>query len=131
MHQVAHRAQAGLFFEKGAKMGHRNSGPPGDLVHRHPVEADLGCRNTVFHARAQSGAELVPALQQSGVRRVRLELVREDAAAVIDLVAAYRALLAGTASAKATLKRLKTAGGYGVVKGSLRVLDDKSAGARA
>jgi putative protease len=97
----------------------------------HPVEADVGCRNTVFHARAQSGAELVPALQKSGVGRFRLELVREDAVAVVDLVAAYRALLAGTASAKATLKRLKTAGGYGVVKGSLRVLDDKSAEARA
>jgi putative protease len=93
----------------------------------HPVEADVGCRNTVFHARPQSAAELVGAARAAGVRRFRIELVREDAAATADLVAAYRALIAGEATAKATLKRVKVAGGYGVVKGSLRVLDQPGA----
>jgi putative protease len=93
----------------------------------HPVEADVGCRNTVCHARPQSAAELVTAARAAGVQRFRIELVREDAAATADLVAAYRALIAGEATAKATLKRVKVAGGYGVVKGSLRVLDQPGA----
>jgi putative protease len=93
----------------------------------HPVEADVGCRNTVFHERAQSAASLVGAAKRSGVGRYRIELVREAPEAVTELVSAYRALLSGEASAKATLKRLKTAAGYGVVKGSLRVLDQDAA----
>ena len=64
----------------------------------HPVEADVGCRNTVFHAAAQSAASVVPALQKSGVRRFRIELVREGAADVARIVAAYRGLLGGTSS---------------------------------
>ena len=43
----------------------------------HPVEADVGCRNTVFHGAAQSAAGLVPALAAAGVRRFRIELVRQ------------------------------------------------------
>jgi putative protease len=92
----------------------------------HPVEADIGCRNTVFHALPQSAASLVGVAQRAGVRRFRLELVREDAAAVRDVVGAYRALLAGTSTAKDVMRSLRTAGGYGVagvVKGSLRVLE--------
>ena len=91
-----------------------------------PIEADVGCRNTVFHERAQSAASLVAGAKRAGVTRYRIELVREDAAAVVDLVGAYKALLDGAASAKATLKRLKTSGGYGVVKGSLRVLEQEA-----
>ncbi|MDP2343896.1 MAG: U32 family peptidase [Deltaproteobacteria bacterium] len=92
----------------------------------HPVEADIGCRNTVFHALPQSAASLVPAAQRAGVARFRLELVREDANAVKDVVGAYRSLLAGTSSSKDVMRSLRTGGGYGVsgvVKGSLRVLE--------
>jgi putative protease len=87
----------------------------------HPVEADVGCRNTVFHARPQSAAQLVPGLQRSGVRRFRIELVREDAEATGRLVETYRALLQGEAPAE-VWRRLRVEGGYGVVRGSLRVL---------
>ena len=88
----------------------------------HPVEADVGCRNTVFHAAAQSAASVVAGLQKSGVRRFRIELVREDAADVGRIVAVYRGLLAGTTAASEVRRALKTEGGYGVVTGSLRVL---------
>jgi U32 family peptidase len=88
----------------------------------HPVEADVGCRNTVFHASPQSAADLVPALVKSGVRRFRVELVRESAADVTRVVASYQSLLAGRASAAEVWRTLKTEGGYGVVRGSLRVL---------
>ena len=65
----------------------------------HPVEADVGCRNTVFHAAAQSAAGVVPGLQKKGVRRFRIELVRETAEDVLRIVGAYRTLLLGTTTA--------------------------------
>jgi putative protease len=93
----------------------------------HPVEADVGCRNTVFHGAAQSAATLVPALAAGGVRRFRIELVRQSASDVGRLVGAYRALMAGSRTAVDVWRDLKAFGagagdGYGVVRGSLRVV---------
>ena len=88
----------------------------------HPVEADVGCRNTVFHAAPQSAATLVPKLLERGVRRWRVELVRETAAETARVVDRYRALLAGRATADVVWRELRAAGGYGVVRGSLRVV---------
>ncbi len=93
----------------------------------HPVEADVGCRNTVFHGAAQSAASLLPALAAQGVRRFRIELVREPVDEVRLLVAGYRALAVGQRSPADVWRELKersasATGGYGVVRGSLRVL---------
>ncbi len=91
----------------------------------HPVEADVGCRNTVFHATAQSAAHVVLGVRDRGVRRFRIELVRESAQDVGRIVNAYRQLIGGQSSPAETwreLKTLRTEAGYGVVKGSLRVL---------
>ena len=90
----------------------------------HPVEADVGCRNTVFHASPQSAAELVPALQRAGVKRFRLELVRESAEETERVVRSYRDLLEGRTSGKEVFRNLRASGGYGVVRGSLRVLNE-------
>src|SRR6185437_14471856 len=84
----------------------------------HPVEADVGCRNTVFHASPQSAAGLVPALLTRGVRRFRIELVRESPADTARVVETYRALLEGRAAANEVWRALRTESGYGVVKGS-------------
>ena len=88
----------------------------------HPVEADVGCRNTVFHAVPQSAAGLVTGLRERGVRRFRIELVRESADEVRRVVGVYRDLIAGRAAANEVWRTLRTESGYGVVKGSLRVL---------
>ena len=88
----------------------------------HPVEADVGCRNTVFHAASQSAAGVVGALRQSGVRRFRIELVRETPDDVTRLVATYTDLLAGRTSPADVWRTLRTESGYGVVRGSLRVV---------
>jgi putative protease len=88
----------------------------------HPVIADVGCRNTVFHAAAQSGAQLVASTRKAGVRRYRIELLREGAAEVTRIVETHRALLAGTIAPSDLFRTLRTEGGYGVVRGSLRVL---------
>jgi U32 family peptidase len=88
----------------------------------HPLEADVGCRNTVFHAAAQSASHLVSKLAKSGVRRFRIELVRESAEGAARIVGAYRRLLAGEIGPAEVTRGLHTEGGYGVVRGSLRVL---------
>jgi putative protease len=93
----------------------------------HPVEADVGCRNTVFHGSAQSAATLVPALASAGVRRFRIELVRQSAADTTRLVGLYRSLLRGARSPADIWRDLRSGGasasdGYGVVRGSLRVI---------
>jgi len=88
----------------------------------HPVEADVGCRNTVFHAHAQSAATQVPRAMAAGVRRFRIELVREAEADVRRIVQSYRRLLAGETAPQEVLRTLRADGHYGVVRGSLRVM---------
>lgn len=88
----------------------------------HPVIADVGCRNTVFHERSQSAADLVPTLVASGVGRFRLELVRETENDIERMVRGYRALLEGATTPTALVQSLRTEAGHGVIRGSLRVL---------
>lgn len=88
----------------------------------HPLEADVGCRNTVFHGKAQSAASLVPQAISAGVRRFRVELVREDAANTAKIIGVYRALLRGECTDRDVWRALSTEGHYGVVRGTLRVL---------
>jgi putative protease len=88
----------------------------------HPVEADVGCRNTVFHARPQSAVQLLPELARAGVRRFRIELVRESAADTARLVEANKRAIDDPTRSSSVWKELRTEAGYGVVKGSLRVL---------
>jgi putative protease len=88
----------------------------------HPVEADVGCRNTVFHAAAQSASGVVEQCREAGVRRWRVELVREEPAEVERLVTAYRALVTGAIGAQELWRRVKTEGARAVVRGSLRVI---------
>lgn len=88
----------------------------------HPVIADVGCRNTVFHERAQSAADLVPGLLERGAGRMRVELVRETPEQAAALVRGYRALMAGELTPATLVRDLRTGAGYGVVRGSLRVL---------
>ncbi|HKP56189.1 MAG TPA: DUF3656 domain-containing protein [Polyangiales bacterium] len=82
--------------------------------HEHPVVVDVGCRNTVFNAFAQSAAPLVPKLLELGVRRFRVELVWERAGEVTRTLAAYRGLLAGELSAKEALHAAAVHERYGV-----------------
>jgi U32 family peptidase len=89
----------------------------------HPVEADVGCRNTVFHAAAQSAASVFKTAERTGVRRFRIELVRETAKDVERIVSTYRQLWAGEMEVIDVYRALRTEGGYGVVKGSLRILN--------
>jgi putative protease len=49
----------------------------------HPLLADSQCRNTLFHAEAQSAAEWMPPLLDRGVRHFRVELLAETSLAEV------------------------------------------------
>ena len=88
----------------------------------HPVVVDVGCRNTVFNAQAQSAASLVPRLLERGVRRFRVELVREGREEAARVLSAYQALLAGHCSPAEAVRRAGVHEQFGVTRGTMRVL---------
>jgi putative protease len=85
----------------------------------HPLTADVGCRNTLWSAVPQSGAEVVPTLLSRGVRHFRLELLDEPPAEIARIVAAYRDLLAGRTPGREVWKALNAANRVGVTRGTL------------
>lgn len=88
----------------------------------HPVIVDVGCRNTVFNAQAQSAASLVPQLLERGVRRFRVEFVRETQEEATRVLAAYQELLAGRLSPAEAVRRAAVHEQFGVTKGTMKVL---------
>jgi putative protease len=85
----------------------------------HPLTADIGCRNTLFNAAAQSSAEIVGALLGLGVRRFRVELLRETAEEAGKLVGLYRSLLRGGVCGEEVWRSLKAMNRVGVTRGTL------------
>jgi putative protease len=90
---------------------------------RHRVEADMGCRNTVFNATAQSGLRDVERFLSAGVRRFRIELVDHRPDEVGPLVALYRRALAGEVAGRDAFRQLRKESRFGAGLGSLAVLD--------
>ena len=70
----------------------------------HPLQADAGCRNTLFNGRAQSIAAYAPRLMELGVRQFRVELLQEDAKATTELLSFYADTLAGRPTADRDLR---------------------------
>ncbi len=89
---------------------------------QHPVIVDVGCRNTVFNAQAQSAAALVPRLLERGVRRFRVEFVREDQAEASRVLSAYQALLEGRCSPAQAVEQAAVHEQFGVTRGTMQVL---------
>jgi putative protease len=88
----------------------------------HPVIVDVGCRNTVFNAKAQSAAACLPQLLEKGVRRFRVELVRESFAETRRILSAYADLLRGTRSGRQVIAEVGALEKYGVSAGTLVVV---------
>jgi putative protease len=88
---------------------------------QHPVKADVGCRNTVFNALAQTGAEYVSRMLDLGVRHFRLEFLNESAEQVRETIARYRQLLAGEITGQQLWRELKLLNQLGVTRGQLGV----------
>jgi putative protease len=84
----------------------------------HAVIADVGCRNTVFGARAQSVLHLLPDLRRLGVAHFRLELLEQDADESADLLQVYRDVWNGLCAAEEGLQRLRAEARFGIFGGS-------------
>jgi U32 family peptidase len=87
----------------------------------HPVMADVGCRNTVFGASAQSGAVHLEAWRKAGIRRFRLEFVHETPEQVSGVIDAYRRALEGKITAKQLERELELHTPSGITQGSFVV----------
>jgi collagenase-like PrtC family protease len=97
----------------------------------HLVQADIGCRNTVFNAAAQSAASWLQQFRETGIGHFRIELVDEPAHEVAGIVDAYTKALEGALSARELATRLgqvTDANGnrQGVGPGSLAVRAEQS-----
>jgi putative protease len=85
----------------------------------HPLLADGACRNTVFNAAAQSAAEFLPDMLNLGLRRFRIDLLRESAAETVSLLECYARLLAGLDDARVAWGRLRELHPHGLTRGTL------------
>ncbi|MEZ5406249.1 MAG: U32 family peptidase [Verrucomicrobiia bacterium] len=81
----------------------------------HPVVADVGCRNTMFHAKAQSGAHFFKEFMRVGVRDFRIEFLRETSEQTQQVIEAYLDLIHNRLYPVDLLKRLKVVQQLGVV----------------
>jgi len=107
---------------------YRNCGRPCD-VHdvklrdrvgmEHPLKADAGCRNTLFNALAQTGAEYVAQMLELGARKFRLEFLNETPDQIIRTVGMYRRLLRGEVSGADLWRELKLLNQLGVTRGQI------------
>jgi len=88
----------------------------------HPLKADVGCRNTVFHQKAQSGAAFYSQFVQAGARFFRIEFLNENLQQSARILKTYRQLAEGLVSPDALGEELKTANQLGVTSGTLTVL---------
>jgi putative protease len=85
----------------------------------HRLQADVGCRNTLFNGRAQTGVRFYQNLRAAGLSRFRIELLDEDAATAARTIRAYQDLLAGVADAAGVLGRVEALERLGVTEGTL------------
>ncbi len=84
----------------------------------HPLRADVGCRNTLFHATPQSGASLFPDFFAAGLRNFRIELLEESAEQTRATIQTYQSLLDGSANPSDVWRTLKARNQIGVTRGT-------------
>ncbi len=84
----------------------------------HRLQADVGCRNTLFNGKAQTGARYYEHLRATGLSRFRVELLdeAEDAAKTIR---AYQDLLSGKSDAFELIEQVQALEKLGVTEGTL------------
>ncbi|MEL7226771.1 MAG: U32 family peptidase, partial [Cyanobacteria bacterium J06576_12] len=85
----------------------------------HILQADAGCRNTVFNGRAQTGAEFLNRLVTKGARHFRIEFLNESPEQVSQILSAYQQLLEGEISGAQLWKELNLSSQLGVTRGTL------------
>jgi putative protease len=85
----------------------------------HTLKADAGCRNTLYNARAQTGAEYAQHLVSLGASAFRIEFLHESTDEVARTLASYRNLLRGEITGPELWRELKATNQLGVTRGTL------------
>lgn len=85
----------------------------------HPVRVDEGCRNTVYNAIEQSGAEYLNHFLELGVSSYRVEFLEETPEQVSEVIDLYNRALRGEISGTQVWKSLKATNQLGVTRGQL------------
>ncbi len=85
----------------------------------HRLTADVGCRNTLFNGRAQTGVNFYERLRSAGLSHYRIELLDQDHEQAVDLIEEYRAFIGGRQSATQLLNGLPALSQLGVTEGTL------------
>lgn len=85
----------------------------------HPVRVDTGCRNTVYNAIDQSGAEYIREFLDLGVGSFRIEFLEEEADRVQEVIGLYRQAMRGEISGTEVWRKLKATNQLGVTRGQL------------
>ncbi|SPE51069.1 Peptidase U32 [Verrucomicrobia bacterium] len=85
----------------------------------HPLKADSGCRNTVFNALAQTGADYVARMLALGLGHFRVEFLNETPDQVTRTLSKYRRLLRGEITGPQLWRELKLLNQLGVTRGQI------------
>ncbi|QAY67812.1 U32 family peptidase [Paenibacillus protaetiae] len=85
----------------------------------HPVRVDEGCRNTVYNAIEQSGAEYIRNFIELGVPSYRVEFLEETPEKVHEVLGLYRDALDGRINGSQVWRALKATNQLGVTRGQL------------
>ncbi len=85
----------------------------------HRLMADVGCRNTLFNGRAQTGARFFADLRAKGLSKFRVELLDEDDLGALRAIQSYQDFLAGKTDAETLLANVAAFEKLGVTEGTL------------
>ncbi|WP_075083904.1 U32 family peptidase [Mariniblastus fucicola] len=90
----------------------------------HPVMADVGCRNTVFGAEAQTDPQSIASWQEAGIANFRLEFVYQTPEQIVAIADAFRSHLDGMTMAHDLATVLEANSPQQTTRGSLFVPQD-------
>jgi putative protease len=85
----------------------------------HPVKADVGCRNTVFNAVAQSAGEYLEGMRRLRLHRFRVEFLEETGEEALSIRGAYADALEGRLDGAELWRRFNASRHFGVTRGPL------------
>ena len=85
----------------------------------HPLKADVGCRNTLFNAVPQTGAQYYEDLTSAGLRHFRVELLEQNAPEARQLLEVYQDLTRGLNDGAELWRDLKAHSQLGVTRGTM------------
>lgn len=87
----------------------------------HTLAADVGCRNTLFNGRAQTGARFYNDVRSTGLHRYRLDFLDEDQTDTSLTIQAYQQLIQRKTDGHLLWQDLGATDKLGVTEGTLEV----------